>query len=101
MERRFDLVVARAVADMRELSEYCIPFAKVGGMWIAAKGADCDAEVEGARKAIDILGGQLVTVEPVESFSPVGQRTAVVVAKQRKCQAKYPRRPGTPKAKPL
>lgn len=89
------------MADMRELSEYCIPFAKVGGMWIAAKGADCEEEVKGAKKAIDILGGALVTVEPVESFSPVGQRTAVVVTKKKATSPKYPRRPGTPKAKPL
>lgn len=39
---RYDLVVARAVADMRELSEYCLPFAKKGGLWVAAKGAECE-----------------------------------------------------------
>lgn len=98
---RYDVVVSRAVADMRVLSEYCIPFNKVGGYFVAPKGADCEEEIKGSKKALSKLGGKVVSIEGVESFSVKGQRVAVVIHKEKACPGQYPRKPGTPKAKPL
>ena len=66
----YDVVVARAVAELRVLVELCLPFVSKGGIWVAAKGHAPEAEVEAARSAIGQLGGQLVQVQFVHSFSP-------------------------------
>ncbi|WIA21622.1 hypothetical protein OEZ85_000804 [Tetradesmus obliquus] len=97
----YDLAVARAVAELRVLSELCLPFVRPGGLWVAAKGAHPQEEVAAAKPALAKLGGKLQAVELVESWAPEGQRTAVVVAKTGSTPAKYPRAPGTPSKKPL
>lgn len=56
---RFDFAAARAVADLSALSEYCLPFVKLGGSFIAMKSADCTEEIEAAQKAITVLGGEI------------------------------------------
>ncbi|KAM2978361.1 hypothetical protein FF2_015187 [Malus domestica] len=89
---KFDVAVARAVAEMRVLSEYCLPLVCVGGLFVAAKGHDPQEEVRNAEKAIQIL---------VESHSPYGQRTAIVCLKTFPTPWKYPRDPGTPEKIPL
>lgn len=63
--------------------------------------AAVQAEVAAAHNAVSKLGGKLLGVEPVQSWGPEGQRTAVVVAKTGSTPAKYPRAPGTPNKKPL
>ncbi|KAB2633407.1 hypothetical protein D8674_029654 [Pyrus ussuriensis x Pyrus communis] len=80
----FDVAVARAVAEMRVLAEYCLPLVCVGGLFVAAKGHDPQEEVRNAEKAIQIL---------VESHSPYGQRTAIVCLKTSPTPRKYPRDP--------
>ncbi len=95
------MAVARAVAETRVLAELCLPFVRVGGIWVAPKGPNPQAEVDAAGPAIKSLGGRLVALESVESFSADGQRTAVVVAKAVRTPVKFPRRPGTPNAQPL
>jgi len=55
----FDLVTARAVADLRLLSELCLPYAKVGGCFLSMKSVDSAAEVEGAARAIKMMGGRV------------------------------------------
>ena len=55
----FDFVTARAVADLRLLAELCLPFVKVGGVFLAMKSVDCGPEVEGAAHAIKLLGGRV------------------------------------------
>ena len=57
LREQFDLATARAVANLRELSEYCLPYIKPGGMFYALKGGDAAAEIRGAEKAIHLLGG--------------------------------------------
>ena len=59
LREQFDLATARAVANLRELSEYCLPYIKPGGMFYALKGGDAAAEIRGAEKAIHLLGGRL------------------------------------------
>lgn len=100
--QRYDVVVARAVAELRVLAELCLPFAKAPrGVWVAAKGPGPDAEVAAARGALRTLGGELVAVVEVASHSAEGARTAVVVRKHKATPKQYPRKPGTPSKKPL
>ncbi|MEW5312026.1 MAG: hypothetical protein WDW38_003690 [Sanguina aurantia] len=97
----YDVAVARAVAETRTLAELCLPFVKVGGLWVAAKGPTPKEEVAGARVALQKLGGVLCSVELVDSFSSDGQRTAVVVRKVANTPAQYPRGQGLPGKSPL
>ena len=98
----YDVAVARAVADMRVLSELCLPFVRTGGHFVAAKGPHPVAEVAAAKHALHILGGHLVDVREVDSLSEEGQpRTAVTVRKDTKTPEEFPRREGKPSKRPL
>ncbi|XP_050936129.1 uncharacterized protein LOC103483237 isoform X3 [Cucumis melo] len=101
LREKFDVVVARAVAEMRILAEYCLPMVRVGGLFLAAKGHDPLAEVTNAGKAIEMMGASLLQICPVESHSPYGQRTAVVCFKERHTPRKYPRDPGKTSDHPI
>lgn len=100
LREQFDLATARAVADLRVLAEYCLPFVKVGGVFAALKGPDGPTEVEAAKKAISLLGGK---VEAVKSFTLPGQqaRTVAVIRKVQPTPAKYPRHGGKIAKQPL
>lgn len=98
----YDAAVARAVARMQVLAEYCLPFVRVGGRWIAQKGPRGPEELAAARNALGQLGGRLVTVEEVlvpglEQES----RRLIVVDKVRATPVQFPRRAGTPAKRPL
>ncbi|EPS61711.1 hypothetical protein M569_13083 [Genlisea aurea] len=97
----FDVAVARAVADMRILAEYCLPLVRVGGLFVAAKGHDPQEEVLQAERAVGLMGGSIMQTCLVESRSKYGQRTAVVCRKDGPTPRKYPRPPGTPSKLPL
>ena len=96
---QFDVVTARAVADMRVLSEYCIPLAKVGGYFIAMKG-DGEKELTPAMKAIEKLGGKY---ESMETFSlPDESKRCLIISKKSKETPKvYPRNGGKIAKAPL
>jgi len=98
---KYDIAVARAVADMRILVEYCLPLVRVGGLLVAAKGYNPQEEVENAKKAIRLMGASILQLCSVTSEGPYGQRTAVLCLKNRPTPAKYPRHPGIPAKKPL
>ncbi|KMT10504.1 hypothetical protein BVRB_5g116280 [Beta vulgaris subsp. vulgaris] len=97
----FDIAVARAVAELRVLAEYCIPLVRVGGLFVAAKGHDPQEEILNAKRAVNLLGASLLHQHLVESHGPYGQRTAIVCLKDRATPRKYPRTPGTPAKMPL
>ncbi|KAL8457684.1 hypothetical protein ACS0TY_035525 [Phlomoides rotata] len=97
----FDIAVARAVAEMRVLAEYCLPLVRVGGLFVAAKGHDPKEEVANAERAISLMGASLVQTYLVESHSKYGQRTAVICLKDTPTPGRYPRAPGTPSKLPL
>ncbi|XP_021733692.1 uncharacterized protein LOC110700459 [Chenopodium quinoa] len=97
----FDIAVARAVAELRVLAEYCIPLVRMGGLFVAAKGHDPQVEVRNAERAINLLGATLLHQHLVESHGPFGQRTAIICFKDRPTSRKYPRSPGTPAKMPL
>ncbi|GMH21981.1 hypothetical protein Nepgr_023824 [Nepenthes gracilis] len=97
----FDVAVARAVAELRILAEYCLPLVRVGGLFVAAKGHGPQEEIRHAEKAIQLLGASVLQLCSVESCSPYGQRTAIVCLKERVTPRKYPRDSGTPAKSPL
>ena len=66
---QFDVCVSRAVANLSSLSEYCIPFVKVGGKFISYKSGSIEEEVAEAKKAVFVLGGK-VTLFPFSCFHP-------------------------------
>ena len=87
---RFDFATARAVANLRELSEYCLPFLRVGGTFIAMKSKKTDEEIDEAQGAIRLLGGRIARVESFE-LPCVGERTLILIEKLSHTPAKYPR----------
>lgn len=97
----FDLVTARAVAELRVLAEYCLPFVRVGGQFLAMKGPGAQAEVEGAARAIRILGAEVKEVRSVSLPGGHGERTLILMGKTGDTPPQYPRKAGTPERKPL
>lgn len=96
---KYDISVARAVARLNTLTEYCLPFVKIGGRFIAYKG-DCAEEIKEAGKAVKVLGGE---IEKVDEYTlPNGEkRTLVVVRKIASTPAKYPRGQGKERKCPI
>lgn len=96
---KFDCATARAVARLNVLCEYCMPFVKIGGAFVAYKG-DCEEETKEAEKAISVLGGR---IENVEKFSlPSGdERTLIVIKKVSHTPPKYPRGQGKERKSPI
>lgn len=95
----FDCACARAVARLNILSEYCLPYVKIGGRFIAYKG-EADSEIEEAKNAIKILGGE---IEKTEKFTlpNCGERTLICIRKVKATPEKYPRGQGREKKQPL
>lgn len=96
-----DTVVARAVARLPVLAEYCLPLVKVGGWFIAMKGPDGKEELKEAERALGILGGHVDEVKQVMLPLDAGHRTLIAIRKERPTPSGYPRRPGLPSKKPL
>lgn len=100
LREKYDVATARAVAHMRELSEYCLPFVKVGGIFAALKGPDLEQELNEAKNAIKQLGGKIERVE--EYALPDGdRRTLVVIKKISQTPTKFPRPSAKIKKQPL
>lgn len=96
----FDLVVARAVAELAVLAELTLPFCALGGKAVLGKKSDLAEEIERASPAIDLLGGRLRDVLPVDLPGLTG-RVLVVLEKVHPTPGDYPRRPGLPEKRPL
>lgn len=94
----YDVACARAVARLNTLCEYCLPFVKVGGRFVAYKG-DCEEELDEAKRAIDVLGGE---IEQVERYTLQGdKRTLVIIKKVKETPEKYPRGQGKERKSPI
>ena len=98
---QFDICVSRAVANLSTLSEYCIPYVKVGGMFIPYKSGEIDEEVQQAKKAIHILGGKLDEVIKFQLPDTEINRSFVKINKIQNTTKKYPRKAGLPAKEPL
>ena len=96
-----DLVVSRAVAPLSVLSEYCLPFVKIGGFFAAYKSASLDEELQAAEKAISILGGEVVSRETFLLPGSELSRCILLIQKKKASPKEYPRKAGLPKKKPL
>ena len=97
----YDLVLARAVAELPVLAEYLLPFCRMGGLVGAQKGASAQEETQSAAYAISLLGGELRQVIPVELRGLAEVRHLVVIDKVARTPERYPRRTGVPAKKPL
>ncbi len=98
---QFDVVVSRAVANLSVLSEYCLPFVKIGGWFTPFKTEDIDAEADEASFAIETLGGVLSSIERFVVPTTDLHRSIVKIQKKKHSPHRYPRKAGTPARSPL
>ena len=89
---QFDIVTSRAVARLNVLSEYCLPFVKVGGYFIALKGKSFCEELDEAQSTIKILGGGEVVVRAIKLPTLDDSRAVIYINKKFSTPAKFPRR---------
>lgn len=95
----YDIAVSRAVANLSTLSEYCLPFVKIGGKFVSYKSGDCADEVDNAKSAIHLLGGK---INKIDEFSySNNSRSFIVIDKVMNTSNKYPRKAGLPSKTPL
>jgi len=101
LREQFDLCVSRAVANLSVLSEYCLPFVKIGGMFVSYKSEKVLEETEMASRAVSVLGGRLDG--QVELMLPHSDlyRNLVLIRKEKTTPLKYPRKAGLPGKEPL
>jgi len=97
----FDYVLSRAVARLSVLGEYALPLVRPGGYFIAYKAEEIDDEAKEAKKAISVLGGELVDIIKVPLPGSDMIRSFCIIKKVKKCPNAYPRKAGTPAKQPL
>ena len=101
LRESFDFVVSRAVAQINVLSEYCIPYARLSGSFVALKGPDADNEIQTSKRAIQALGGKLKNTYKFSLPNDGGERTIIEIEKISPTPDKYPRNSGKIKSQPL
>lgn len=101
LREKFDLCVSRAVANLSTLSEYCLPFVKVGGIFVSYKSEKITEEMKMAEKAISVLGGEYLN--QVEFTLPDSDiyRNLFMIEKKKVSPKKYPRKAGLPSKEPI
>lgn len=95
-----DVVVSRAVANLRVLVEYMLPFVKKEGICICMKGPNIEEEIEEAKIAIEILGGKIEKIENLLLHGEL-ERNLIIIKKIKNTPEKYPRKAGIPTKQPL
>ncbi len=98
---KFDMCVSRAVANLSTLSEYCIPFIKTGGMFVSYKSSISSEEIAKSDRAINILGGKIISQKTYDLPCSDMERTMVVIEKNFQTPKKYPRKAGIPSKEPI
>lgn len=98
---QYDLCVSRAVANLATLSEYCLPYVRVNGMFVPYKSGEIDGEVQNSKKAVNILGGKIEDVVKFELPGTDIGRSFVKIKKQKTTPKKYPRKAGMPSKEPI
>ena len=98
---KYDICVSRAVADLSVLAELCLPFVKKGGCFISYKSGNIDEELKRAEKAIGELGGGEAKKVSLKLPASEAERTFLIIKKVDSTPAKYPRKPGIPRKKPI
>lgn len=97
----FDVCVSRAVAKLNTLLEYCLPLVKVGGLFIAYKASSADEEIESSKKALNVLGGEIINIKKFILTNNLGERNLIIIKKIKNTPNKYPRTKNLPKTNPL
>lgn len=97
----YDIVTSRAVAKLNVLIEYMLPFVKVGGRCICMKSFEIEEELKEAKKAIEILGGEIEKIDEITLPNTDIKRKIVVIKKVKNTLSKYPRKAGTPAKEPI
>ena len=98
---KFDIAVSRAVANLTVLSEYCIPYVKVGGYFVAMKGPAVEDEIKLSKNAIRMLGGQIEHIEKVQIEGSDLNHNLVIIKKISQTHKEYPRKAGMVTKAPL
>ena len=98
---QFDIVTARAVANLTVLSEYLLPLTKIDGKCICMKGSEIQEEFNDSKNAIRILGGQIENIYKFNLPKSDILRNIVIIKKVKNTPNKYPRKPGTPTKEPI
>lgn len=101
LRENFDYCFSRAVANLAVLSEYCLPFVKVGGKFVSLKGPDVAQEVKEGEKAIQNLGGKVNEIIKIEIPNSDIIHSLIVIQKVAKTPKIYPRKAGTAAKKPI
>ena len=101
LRETFDIATSRAVANLRELLEYTLPFVRVGGLFIAMKEEKVEDELEKASNSLKILGGKVREVYKITVPETQIVRSLIMIEKITQTLPKYPRRAGIPKKRPL
>ncbi|MCD5397620.1 16S rRNA (guanine(527)-N(7))-methyltransferase RsmG [candidate division NPL-UPA2 bacterium] len=97
----YHVAVSRAVAHLRVLLEYSLPFLRLGGLFICQKGPKGEDEIGEAREALKILGGELSGIKAITLPEVKEKRLLISITKSKLTPIKYPRLPGRPKKRPL
>ena len=101
LREKFDLCVSRAVANLSTLSEYCIPFIHINGIFIPYKSGNVEEEIEKSKKALQILHGTIEGICHYTLPENAGERTFVKIRKDGQTSNKYPRKAGLPSKEPI
>ena len=98
---KYDIAVSRAVANLSTLTEYMLPFVKVGGRCICMKGANVKEELDKAKNAIQELGGKIEKIDNFSLSNNDNGRNIIIIKKVKETKSKYPRKAGIPSKEPL
>lgn len=98
---KYDICVSRAVANLSTLSEYCLPYVKIGGMFVPYKSGEIDEELNNSKKAVQILGGNIADVVKFQLPGTDIGRSFIRINKTKNTPKKYPRKAGLPSKEPL
>ena len=98
---KYDICVSRAVANLSTLSEYCLPYVKIGGMFVPYKSGEIDEELNNSKKAVQILGGNIADVVKFQLPGTDIGRSFIRINKTKNTPKNYPRKAGLPSKEPL
>ena len=101
LREKYDIAVSRAVAPLQILSEYCLPYVKVGGAFIAYKSGETEKEVIEAKNGIRKLGGGNISCQKFTLYDSDIHRSLIKIDKLEATSNFYPRKAGMPSKKPL
>lgn len=98
---KFDLCVSRAVANLSTLSEYCVPYIRIGGLFISYKSGSIDEELQNSKKAVKILGAEIEGKIKFQLPETEITRSFIKIRKKESTKKRYPRKAGIPSKEPI